>query len=102
MSTLASDHEMPYFVFMTVGKKYTLSTIVFYGLFLSLALLLEHFSPGGPCTPGGGMMLLLLTPLLSGLALTISLVIRLKGHRAFLGPVIINGFFFLVSILLFI
>jgi hypothetical protein len=86
---------------MTVGKKYTLSTIVFYCLYLSLVPLLEHFSTSGPCTPGGGILLLLLTPLLSGLALAVSLVIRLKGHRAFLGPIIINGILFLGSMLLF-
>lgn len=101
MPAFASNHKILYFVFMTVGKKYTLSTIVFYCLYISLIPLLEHYSPSGPCTPGGGILLLLLTPFPSGLALVVSLVIRLKGHPAFLGPIIVNGIFFLSAMLLF-
>jgi len=86
---------------MTAGKKYTLSTLLFYILFLSLVPVVEHFSPGGPCVPGGGIFLLLLAPLLSGLGFILSVVIRLKGHRVVLGPLFINALIFVASLVLF-
>ena len=92
---------MLYFVVMTAGKKYTLGTALFYTLFLLLMPLAEHVAPSGPCVPGGGILLLMLTPVISGLGLFVCLVARLKGHRSFLGPVLINGMILLGSLLLF-
>lgn len=92
---------MLYFVGMTPGKKYTLCTGLFYVLFIALSAVADHFSPGGPCVPGGGLLLLFCTPLISGLGLVICLYCRLKGHRSLLGPFIINGFFFVASLLVF-
>jgi len=40
---------------MTAGKKYTLFTLLFYIIFLSLTPVAEHFLPSGPCVPGGGI-----------------------------------------------
>ena len=86
---------------MTAGKKYTLGTALFYALFLLLMPLAEHVAPSGPCVPGGGILLLLLTPVASGLGLIVCLVVRLKGYRSFLGPVLINGIILVASLLLF-
>jgi hypothetical protein len=86
---------------MTPGKKYTFSTLLFYVLFFSTIPILEILSPGGPCVPGGGIMLLLFTPIISGLAFVVCLCVRLRGYRVFLGPLIINGVFFASFSLLF-
>jgi peptidoglycan/LPS O-acetylase OafA/YrhL len=86
---------------MTPGKKYTLSTSAFYVLFLLLTPLAERFSPGGPCVPGGGILLILLIPLLAGLGFVVSFAVLTKGNRAFMGPMIINGCLFVGSLLLF-
>jgi hypothetical protein len=86
---------------MTPGKKYTLSTSGFYLLLISLVPLLDRFSPEGPCSPGAGVMLILLIPLFSGLGFVVSFAFRAKGNRAFMGPAIINGCLFIGSLVLF-
>jgi hypothetical protein len=87
---------------MTPGKKYTLMTSGFYLLlFFALVPLLERYSPSGPCNPGAGMLLILLTQLLSGLGLVVSFALRTKGNRAFMGPAIVNGIFFVGSPVMF-
>ncbi|HEV2482410.1 MAG TPA: hypothetical protein VGS79_22250 [Puia sp.] len=63
--------------------------------------LAEQVAPSGPCVPGGGILLLLLTPVISGLGLVVCLVALLKGHRSFLGPALINGVIPVASLLLF-
>jgi hypothetical protein len=80
-----------YFGCMNRGKKYTLLTTLFYLLFLPLVPILEHYWPSGPCNPGLGILLLLLLPIVAALGLIISLVGRLKGNRAYTGPVLINA-----------
>lgn len=85
---------------MTPGKKYTLATSVFYGLLLALLPLLDHASNGDPCNPGTGLLLLMMIPLVSGLAFVICFAVRAKGNRAFMGPAIINGILFLASLIL--
>ena len=86
---------------MPSGKKYTLLTSGFYLLLFALVPLLERYSPSGPCNPGAGMLLILSIPLLSGLAFVVSFALRAKGRRAFMGPTIINGCFFVGSLVLF-
>jgi hypothetical protein len=76
---------------MTSGKKNTLSTIAFYLVLLPLIPLLNRYSPSGPCTPGPGMFLYLLTLLLAPIAFLYSLIGRLRGNRSFTGPTIINA-----------
>ena len=98
---LASFCRTPYFVVMTPGKKYTLMTSGFYLLLFAIVPLLERYSPSGQCNPGAGMMLILFIPLFSALGFVISFAVRAKGNRAFMGPAIINGCFFVASLVLF-
>jgi hypothetical protein len=86
---------------MTPGKKYTLITSGFYLLLFALVPLLERYSPSGPCNPGAGILLVLLIPLLSGLGFVVSFALRVNGNRAFIVPTIINGCFFVGSLVLF-
>lgn len=37
----------------------TIATILFYALYLCTSLIVNHFSPSGPCTPGLGFMMFL-------------------------------------------
>ena len=98
---LASFCRMSYFERMTPGKKYTLSTSGFYLLLISLVPLLDRFSPEGPCSPGAGVMLILLIPLLSVFGFVVSFAICAKDNRAFMGPTIVNGLFFVGSLVVF-
>jgi hypothetical protein len=89
---------MSYFVGMSPGKKYTLLTSGFYLLFFLLVPPLERYSPTGQCSPGAGILLILSIPLLSGLGFVVSFALRAKGRLAFTGPAIVNGCFFVGSL----
>jgi hypothetical protein len=80
-----------YFHYMTSGKKYTLSTSVFYAIFLPLIPVANRYSPSGQCNPGLGLLLFLLTPVLAAMAFIFSSVARFRGNRAFTGPAVINA-----------
>jgi hypothetical protein len=86
---------------MTPGKKYTLLTSGFYLLLFALVPLLERYSPSGPCNPGAGILLILLIPLFSGFGFVVSFAICAKDKRAFMGPTIVNGLFFVGSLVVF-
>jgi hypothetical protein len=86
---------------MTPGKKHTLMTSGFYLLLFALVPPLERHSPSGQCNPGAGILLILLIPMLSGLGFVVSFALLAKGRRAFMGPTIINGCFFVGSLVLF-
>lgn len=86
---------------MTLGKKYTLMTSGFYLLLLALVQPLDRYSPSGPCNPGAGILLILMIPLLSGFGFVVSFALRAKGRRAFMGSAIVNGCFFVGSLVLF-
>ena len=66
---------------MTPGKKYTLSTSVFYLILLPLILLEERLSPSGPCNPGMGFLLFMFALLASGIAFVVSVAKRMMGRR---------------------
>jgi hypothetical protein len=83
--------EILYFVVMTTGKKYTVSTSAFYAVFLPLIPVANRYSPNGPCNPGLGFLLFMLTPFMAAGALLFSGVARYRGNRAFTGPTIINA-----------
>jgi hypothetical protein len=86
---------------MTAGTKYTLWTVLFYVLFLSLIPLAEHAAPIGPCVPGGGILLFLLAPVLSGLGLLVCFIVLAKGHHSILGALLVNAVVLMVSLVLF-
>jgi hypothetical protein len=58
----------------------------------------NHYSPGGPCTPGFGFLLLLLTPILAGLGFLFCVGVRLSGRQSYTGPMLINGGVLLVIV----
>lgn len=78
--------------------RYLWLTLAFYSVLVLSSNWLEHESPSGPCTPGGGIMLLLLAPLLIIPIFLTSLVLVMKGHRWHLGPVLIHGLVLVVSL----
>lgn len=86
---------------MTAGTKYTLWTVLFYVLFLSLIPLAEYAAPSGPCVPGGGILLLLLAPVLSRLGLLVCFIVLAKGHRSILGALLVNAVVLVASLVLF-
>jgi hypothetical protein len=83
---------------MTRGKIYTLSTCVFYLILIPLIPALDHYSPGGPCNPGLGLLLLMLTLAIAVVGLLISVIARVMGKHAFSGPAIVNSVVLLVII----
>jgi hypothetical protein len=70
--------------------RYTWLTLVLYAVLIGLADWFEHLAPSGPCNPGGGIMLVLLSPFLIIPFLLISLIRTLQGHRRHLGPTLIH------------
>jgi hypothetical protein len=85
---------------MTVSKKYTIWTSVFYTLFLLITPLLNNLLPGGPCGPAGILLVIFFAPYMCGLAFAFSLIFRLSGNKAFTGPTVINGLFLVASLVL--
>jgi hypothetical protein len=81
---------------MTPGKKNTVSTILFYVILLPVIYLLDRYSPSGPCTPGLGMLVFILTPLMVAFGFAISIAGLARGRRSFKGPAIVNGIAVLV------
>ncbi|MBS1607007.1 MAG: hypothetical protein JST42_30415 [Bacteroidetes bacterium] len=51
----------------------------------------ERISPSGPCTPGVGAMILIFTPMVAAGLFLFSLVGRIIGNRAFVGPMLVNA-----------
>jgi hypothetical protein len=50
---------------MTTGKKYTVSTSTFYAAFLPLIPVANCYLPNGPCNPGLGFLLFMMTPFMA-------------------------------------
>jgi hypothetical protein len=86
---------------MTTGKKYAVSTSAFYAVFLPLIPVASRYSPNGPCNPGLGFLLFMLTPFMAAGALLFSGIARYRGNRAFTGPAIINAGVFLGAMVFF-
>jgi len=80
-----------YFAGMTPGKKYTLSTSIFYLVLLPSIPVVNRYSPSGPCTPGMGFLLLFYTPFMAAIGFLYSIIGRILGNRSFTGPAIINA-----------
>ena len=76
---------------MSIGKRYTLSAIIFYLILFGLAAIGMCFSPSGPCTPGIGFLFILLVLWLSPIAFLACGVAWLSGRRKYIGPTLISG-----------
>lgn len=48
--------------------------ILFYAIYLSLALILEKISPSGPCTPSFGILMLIFLPIVTIILLIIFVI----------------------------
>lgn len=58
-------------------------TVLFY-IIAGLAIyFLENIVPSGPCTPGLGILALLLLPFISGILFAVNFVKRYKGQKEF-------------------
>jgi hypothetical protein len=71
-------------------------TIVMYAIFLGLIAAAEAWSPSGSCTPGLGLMLLLLLPIVSLVLFLISISAVIKGRRTQIIPAIIHSLVLIV------
>ena len=67
---------------MNVYLKNILISIVFYSIISGLAAGLEALAPSGPCTPGGGILfIILVAPILTLGFITYSIIKITKGHK---------------------
>jgi len=76
---------------MHKGRKYTIWTVIFYVIYGLAAWVGERISPSGPCIPGLGVMILIFTPMVAAGLFLFSLIGRIVGNRAFVGPMLVNG-----------
>ena len=78
---------------MTPGKKYTLSTAMFYLYAIPTAVRKVKRHPGwGPCGPGEGPVAFFLLIVAVFAGLFISVIGLARGKRSFAGPVIIYAY----------
>ena len=75
-------------------------TVCFYAFMTVLIIGGEYISPSGPCTPGLGILPLLLLPFLSAGLFLVALIRAIKGHRSQLIPAVLHGLVVLTSICL--
>ena len=75
---------------MTSGLKWTLGNIAIYAVVIFIAVVVDHFSPAGPCVPGAGMYVLLAIPFLALLLFILTLIGRIKGDKVLTGPLLVN------------
>jgi len=86
---------------MGKGSKYTVRTVIFYVIYGLIAWLGERILPGGPYGPGLGASLLIFTPIVAAGLFLFSLIGRIAGNRAFMGPMLVNAGVAVLSVLLF-
>lgn len=85
---------------MSSALKWTLGNIFVYVAIVIVAVVVDHWSPGGPCVPSGGILVLLLIPFLAAILFILSLIGRIRGDRVLTGPLIVNTVILLSAILL--
>ena len=73
------------------SSKYTRFTLGFYLLTGALIYILNMYSPGGSCSPGPGIISLLLMPVISGILFIITCTLALMGRKTQVNPAIIHG-----------
>ena len=76
---------------LSKGRRYTIRTIVFYAVYGLVVWVGERVWPSGPYAPGLGGMVLVFTPIVAAGLFLYSLIGRILGHRAFVGPMLVNA-----------
>jgi hypothetical protein len=76
------------------GKKYTMFTLAYYCALIPAIYILERIDPSGPCVPGLGMMIFMLSIVINLGALLFCVVARMIGKRSYTGPAIVHLLFF--------
>lgn len=76
---------------MTPARKYTLSTSIFYLFLLALMPYCIHHLTAGPCNPGIGFFLLILTLLVTVIGIISFSIGLLRGNQSLKGPLLVNG-----------
>jgi len=66
-----------------------LVTLTFYFVAMATAIALSVTDPGGPCTPGSGIMILAILPFITFILFTINLIMYLFGKQQCRPPVTI-------------
>lgn len=86
---------------LSKSKKNILKTILFYAIYIALALIAFQVLPGGYCTPGPNAIPILLAPFLIGLFTLINLA-RTFINREYLGSLLIHASVLIVLLILFL
>ncbi len=73
--------------------KKVLVTILFYVIAGFVIFFLNEASPSGPCTPGPGILALLLLPVISAIRLVVNVVKVYQGNRSSRGSAMIHFVF---------
>jgi hypothetical protein len=76
---------------MTPGRKYTIYTGVFYLFLMALTPFFMRHLTAGPCNPGFGFFMLVLTLLIAIFGLISFGVALLRGNQLFKGPLMVSG-----------
>jgi hypothetical protein len=77
-------------------------TLGIYAILAALIYWADRVSPGGPCTPGMGILLLLLVPIISAILLVVTLVLVLRGRRTQIVPAILHGLVIIAFVILWL
>ncbi len=89
--------------FSKKGIRKIVLTLVFYLIAFVSFSLLNKASPSGPCTPGLGIMSLLLLPFISAVLFIINIIKAAKGNKtntisAIIHLLVVVGFFIILAI----
>lgn len=87
--------------FANIWTKPFFKTILFYLIAALTIYIFEKIAPSGPCTPGFGILTLLLLPFVSGVLLIINLIKLYKGQKEFGYSALIH-FVFIIGLVIYL
>lgn len=90
-------NRKPISLYMNTTLKNTLYTLLYYGIVFVAFVVLNNFSPGGPCAPGGAIILLPIVPILSFVLLVKNFNHVLKSKPGYMGSALIHFAFFILA-----